>query len=44
MKLGTNYGGWDLPDDVRLDSQSIVYSGGVGEDISFDLLLQDKYV
>ena len=43
MKLGTNYGGWDLPDDVRLDSQSIVYSGGVGEDISFDLLLQDKY-
>ena len=43
MKLGTNYGGWDLPYDARLDSQSIVYSGGVGEDISFDLLLKTKH-
>ena len=27
----------------KLNEDSIVYSGGVGEDISFDLKLQDKY-
>tara|TARA_B110000908_G_C10267203_1_gene465462 strand:- start:6221 stop:6910 length:690 start_codon:yes stop_codon:yes gene_type:complete len=42
-KVGTNYGGWLIPKDIKLDSESIVYSGGVGEDISFDLLLSDKY-
>tara|TARA_B100001287_G_C22651282_1_gene515328 strand:- start:993 stop:1679 length:687 start_codon:yes stop_codon:yes gene_type:complete len=41
--LGTNYGGWSIPINAKLDSNSIVYSGGVGEDISFDLKLQDKY-
>jgi FkbM family methyltransferase len=43
IKLGTNYGGWAIPEDIDLDNESIVYSGGVGEDISFDLLLSDKY-
>ena len=43
IKLGTNYGGWYIPEDIKLDSESIIYSGGVGEDISFDLLLSDKY-
>ena len=42
-KLGTNYGGWIIPKNINLDKNSIVYSGGVGEDISFDLLLSDKY-
>ena len=42
-KLGTNYGGWYIPKNITLNADSIVYSGGVGEDISFDLLLSDKY-
>lgn len=42
-KLGTNYGGWIIPNNINLNENSIVYSGGVGEDISFDLLLQEKY-
>jgi methyltransferase, FkbM family len=41
--LGTNYGGWAIPINAKLDSNSIVYSGGVGEDMSFDLKLEDKY-
>ena len=41
--LGTNYGGWSIPKQSKLDSNSIAYSGGVGEDISFDLKLQNKY-
>lgn len=42
-KLGTNYGGWIIPKNINLDKNSIVYSGGVGEDISFDIKLQTKY-
>lgn len=42
-KLGTNYGGWIVPTNMKLNENSIVYSGGVGEDISFDLLLHSKY-
>lgn len=42
-KLGTNYGGWWIPKNNSLNENSIVYSGGAGEDISFDLKLQDKY-
>jgi len=38
-RYGTVYGGWNLPNSVKLNSDSIVYSAGVGEDISFDLLL-----
>ena len=41
--LGTNYGGWSIPIQAKLDENSIVYSAGVGEDISFDLKLEDKY-
>ena len=42
-KLGTNYGGWYVPLNMNLNENSIIYSGGVGEDMSFDLLLQCKY-
>ena len=42
-KLGTKYGGWYVPEEMDLDENSIIYSAGVGEDISFDLLLSDKY-
>lgn len=43
MKLGTSYGGWFLPDDCVLNKDSIIYSGGVGEDMSFDLALYNKF-
>lgn len=42
-KVGTNYGGWIVPIQMDLNENSIVYSGGVGEDISFDIKLQSKY-
>jgi len=42
-KLGTEYGGWYLPSDIKLNENSIIYSGGVGEDISFDLSISTKY-
>lgn len=41
--LGTSYGGWFIPEDFKLTKDSFVVSAGVGEDISFDLALQDKY-
>lgn len=41
--LGTNYGGWAIPIHAKLNENSVVYSAGVGEDMSFDLKLQDKY-
>jgi len=43
QRLGTTYGGWVLPKEVLLNENSIVYSGGVGEDISFDIKLQHGY-
>lgn len=39
--LGTDYGGWPVVDGT-VTSESIVYSFGVGEDISFDLALMGK--
>ncbi len=43
LRLGTRYGGWYVPEDMNLGADSLVISAGVGEDISFDLLLQDKF-
>jgi len=43
IKTGTNYGGWYIPEQMNLNADSIVYSGGAGEDISFDIKLQSKY-
>ena len=42
-RFGTEYGGWSLPKDAELGPSSLIYSAGVGEDISFDLLLQEAY-
>lgn len=42
-RFGTNYGGWSLPVEAELGPTSVIYSAGVGEDISFDLLLQETY-
>jgi len=39
IKHGTEYGGWLLPEKCELDETSIIYSGGVGEDISFDAII-----
>lgn len=41
LRLGTDYGGWWLPDGV-LSTEGIAYSAGVGEDISFDLALVNR--
>lgn len=40
--LGSSYGGWSICPDL-LDSKSIVYSLGIGEDISFDLELIERF-
>ena len=39
LRLGSIYGGWTICTGVGLGSDSIIYSVGVGEDISFDLSL-----
>lgn len=41
-KLGTDYGGWIVPVD-RINANTVCYSGGVGEDISFDLALIERF-
>jgi FkbM family methyltransferase len=41
--LGTQYGGWWIPRQIALNENSVVYSGGIGEDMSFDVKLQSKY-
>lgn len=39
---GSDYGGWTIKKDT-IHSNSTVYSFGIGEDITFDLSLIDKY-
>jgi FkbM family methyltransferase len=39
---GSSYGGWTIC-PIGIDSHSIVYSIGVGNDISFDVSMIDKY-
>ncbi|MCP4613454.1 MAG: FkbM family methyltransferase [Planctomycetes bacterium] len=41
-KLGSPYGGWVIPTDL-INSSSICYCVGVGEDISFDLELIERF-
>jgi FkbM family methyltransferase len=40
--LGSSYGGWGVPEDY-LGPDSIVYTVGVGEDISFDLAVSASF-
>lgn len=41
VRLGSPYGGWVIPSKL-VTAQSIVYSAGVGEDVSFDLALIER--
>lgn len=43
IRLGTNYGGWMIPVNTDLDSGSICYLAGAGEDISFDCELVKRF-
>lgn len=42
LGIGSDYGGWFVLPDL-LDRDSIVYSVGIGEDISFDLGLIERF-
>lgn len=42
VRIGSVYGGWVIPDGI-INNNSVCYCVGVGEDISFDLGLIDKY-
>lgn len=42
LRYGSDYGGYDVCPD-ELTSESIVYSFGVGDDISFDLALIERH-
>ena len=41
-RFGSDYGGWDVA-NTSIDTHSIVYSFGVGEDASFDTGLIEEY-
>ena len=43
LRLGTAYGGWVLPADAPLSQDSVCYSAGAGEDISFDCALVERF-
>lgn len=43
LRLGTKYGGWIIPVDAGLTADSICYSAGAGEDISFDCALVARF-
>lgn len=42
VRLGSRYGGWIVP-VIALDASSACYCAGVGEDISFDLALIERF-
>jgi FkbM family methyltransferase len=42
LKLGSPYGSWVVPNGL-LNNESICYLAGAGEDISFDLALQQRF-
>ena len=42
LRFGSDYGGWEIYPEL-LNRDSVVYSFGVGEDITFDLELINKY-
>jgi FkbM family methyltransferase len=42
VRLGSKYGGWIVPSSL-VQSNSVCYCVGVGEDISFDLALMERF-
>lgn len=42
LRLGTDYGGWTVVPGL-LNADSVVYGVGVGEDISFDLAMIERF-
>jgi FkbM family methyltransferase len=42
VRIGSEMGGWVVPADL-LNERSVCYCAGVGEDISFDLALIERY-
>ena len=42
-RFGTYYGGWFIPDEFEISEDSIIYGVGVGEDISFELNIQNTF-
>lgn len=42
QRLGSDYGGWEVAAD-HLDNHSVVYSVGIGEDVSFDIELIEHF-
>jgi FkbM family methyltransferase len=43
LRLGTSYGGWNIPGKADLSGDSTVYCAGAGEDISFDCSLAERF-
>ena len=41
--LGTYYNGQLVKSDILLEGNSIISNGGIGEDISFYLMMLDKH-
>lgn len=42
VRLGSDYGGWTVPADL-VERSWICYSGGVGDDITFDLAFIERF-
>jgi len=42
IRLGSDYGGWSILPD-RLNTDSVIYSFGIGTDITFDLAMIEKF-
>lgn len=43
LRLGTRYGGWIVLANCGLSTDSVCYSAGAGEDISFDCALAERF-
>lgn len=43
LRLGTVYGGWNIPADSGLTTDSLCYCAGAGEDISFECALVERF-
>jgi FkbM family methyltransferase len=42
VRLGSDYGGWTVPNDL-VERSWVCYSGGVGDDITFDLAFVERF-